>query len=119
MAMKTKIEINSESRKRFDEAVAAEKARLVQLAAGKDWYFLHDDFFIPSGPPKTVLPPNIEPSFTMDEICDLLDQEYGQVYYQRSGRYLSVSRDRSGADALDHYRFTRPWIPGGIFPWEA
>jgi hypothetical protein len=113
------MKIDDESMARFAEVVKAEKARLVELANGEeDCYFLRDDYFIPSGPPKVILPPNIEPHISMAELCYSNPDLYARMLYERSGRYTSVYNDREEADRTDKYKFTRPFLPGGVLPWE-
>ncbi len=75
------------------------------------------DEWQPSGPPKVLLPPDIEPDITMDELC-LEIEDFGRLYYERSGRYLGTYATREEANAADAYRFTRGYLPGGRLPWE-
>lgn len=74
--------------------------------------------WIPDKPPRALLPPYVEPEFTLNELCDLSDEEYAREYYMRSGQYLGIYATREEADKADKYRYTRRFCPGGKLPWE-
>lgn len=108
----------------FDAVVKAERERLLEMArrsgldTSKYIFFLADDYFIPTGPPKMVLPPDVEPDIDIGEMLDIGKENFALVYYLRSGRYLACTRTWEDIDKLDKYRFTRPWLPDGKLPWE-
>ncbi len=65
-----------------------------------------------------LLPPDVEPEFTLDEMID--HAEYGRLYYLRSGRYLGVYAGVTYKAYLDcdEYYYARQYLPGGVLPWE-
>ncbi len=82
-----------------------------EIAGKKIW--------IPTYPPKRLLPPDIDVNMTLDELIDLPQDEYSRIYYERSGRFLGIFDTREEADQADPYRFARKFIPGGKLPWET
>ena len=104
---------------RFNAIVEAERARLRALANGEDWYFLQDDFYIPDGPPRALLPPSVEPPFTMAEFFLMSNEQWSRENYMRSGRYLGITTSQEEAAKLDKYRFARCFLPDGKLPWEV
>lgn len=68
--------------------------------------------------PDQLLPPNVDPIITLDEIINSGPEEYAKLYYMRSGRYLGVYPDRAAADAADPYCFVRKFLGGRPLPWE-
>ena len=72
----------------------------------------------PDWMPDVILSPGEEPEFTLEEICDLTDDEFAVEYYRRSGRYLGVFESRQEADKADKYFYLRVLLPGGHLPWE-
>jgi hypothetical protein len=85
-------------------------AEIFELNGKKIW--------IPTGPPKRLLPPDIEPIISMEEVCELDPEDYRRIYYERSGRFWGLFDTREGADRADPYRYARKFIPGGTLPWE-
>ena len=81
-----------------------------EIAGKKIW--------IPTGPPKRLLPPDVKPKISLDEILDLGPEEYARIYYERSGRFLGIFDTWEEAEQADDYRYARQFIPGGKLPWE-
>lgn len=73
--------------------------------------------WIPSGPPEALLPPDVEPEITLDEMM-IGTVAFGQLYYKRSGRYLGVYRHLESGTTVDAYYYARRYLPGGRLPWE-
>ncbi len=85
-------------------------AERFEMAGKKIW--------VPDGPPKLILPPNIDVPMSMDDIIDLSEDEYHRIYYERSGRFLGIFDTREEADQADPYRYARKFFTGGKLPWE-
>jgi hypothetical protein len=81
-----------------------------EIAGKKIW--------VPTGPPKQLIPPEIKHIMSCEEIIELSDEDYRRVYYERSGRFLGIFDTREEAEQADDYRFARQYIPGGRLPWE-
>jgi hypothetical protein len=62
--------------------------------------------------PDQLLPPNVEPVITLEELLKSDAEQYARLYYQRSGRYLGAGPVR------DPYFYVRKFLNGRPLPWE-